>query len=104
MAVVHIENVKDFDPEVLQASGRVLVDFWASWCAPCMRMAPVLDEIDADYPELKVVKVNVEAAQEPAVRFGIDSIPAFLLFENGKVIKKAIGAMPKDDLAKQLGL
>ena len=104
MAVVHIENAKDFVPEVLLASGRVLVDFWASWCGPCMMMAPVLDEIDADYPELKVVKVNVDAAQEPAVQFGIDSIPAFLLFENGKVIKKAVGAMPKEVLAKQLGL
>ena len=104
MAIVHIEDAKDFAPEVLQASGKVLVDFWASWCGPCMMMAPVLEQLDAKYPDLKVVKVNVDEAAEPAVKFGIDSIPAFLLFENGKVTKKAVGAMPIETLEQRLGL
>lgn len=104
MAVVHIENAKDFAPEVLNAQGKVLVDFWASWCGPCMMMAPVLEQLDAAYPDLKVVKVNVDAAQEPAMQFGIDSIPAFLLFENGKVISKTVGAMPMKELARRLNL
>ena len=104
MAIVHIENAADFQPEVLETKGKVLVDFWASWCGPCMMMAPVLEQLDEKYPDLKVVKVNVDAAQEPAVQFGIDSIPAFLLFEDGKVTKKTIGAMPLEALAQRLGL
>lgn len=104
MAIVHIENAADFQPEVLDAKGKVLVDFWASWCGPCMMMAPVLEQLDEKYPDLKVVKVNVDAAQEPAVQFGIDSIPAFLLFEDGKVTKKTIGAMPLEALTQRLGL
>ncbi|MBP0975211.1 MAG: thioredoxin [Oscillospiraceae bacterium] len=99
MAIVHIENAADFQPEVLETKGKVLVDFWASWCGPCMMMAPVLEQLDEKYPDLKVVKVNVDAAQEPAVQFGIDSIPAFLLFEDGKVTKKTVGAMPLEALA-----
>ncbi|MBQ5338844.1 MAG: thioredoxin [Oscillospiraceae bacterium] len=104
MAIVHIENAADFQPEVLETKGKVLVDFWASWCGPCMMMAPVLEQLDEKYPDLKVVKVNVDAAQEPALQFGIDSIPAFLLFEDGKVTKKTVGAMPLEALAQRLGL
>ena len=104
MQIVHIEDAAAFKPEVLDAKGKVLVDFWASWCGPCMMMAPVLEQIAEKYPDLKVVKVNVDAAQEPAMQFGIDSIPAFLLFENGQVIKKTVGAMPPEALAQRLGL
>ena len=69
-----------------------------------MMMAPVLEQLDEAYPDLKIVKVNVDTAQDPAVQFGIDSIPAFLLFENGKVTKRAVGAMPMQVLAQNLGL
>ena len=104
MSIVHIEDTAEFEAEVLDEKGKVLVDFWASWCGPCMMMAPVLEQLDAKYPALKVAKVNVDAVQEPAVQFGIESIPAFLLFENGKVIKTAVGAMPLEALAQRLGL
>lgn len=104
MAIVHIEDAKAFAPEVLNASGKVLVDFWASWCGPCMMMAPVLEQLADARPDLKIVKVNVDAAQEPALQYGIDSIPAFLLFENGQVVKKTVGAMPMDALIQQLSL
>ena len=104
MAVVHIENDADFAPEVLQAKGLVLVDFWASWCGPCMMMAPVLEELDKAYPAVTVAKVNVDELGELAMQYSIDSIPAFLLFEGGKVTKRAIGAMPMETLAAKLGL
>lgn len=104
MSVMHIEDVSEFAPEVLDENGKVLVDFWASWCGPCMMMGPVLEQLDQKHPELKVVKVNVDEVQQPAIQYGIDSIPAFLLFENGKVIQKAVGAMPLEALEQRLGL
>lgn len=104
MAVLHIEDAEEFSAEVLDAEGKVLVDFWASWCGPCMMMAPVLEELDKAYPDVTVAKVNVDELGELAVQFGIDSIPAFLLFEGGMVTKKAIGAMPMENLAQKLGL
>lgn len=104
MAILHIEDTKEFEAEILDEKGKVLVDFWASWCGPCMMMAPVLEQLAEKYPDVKVAKVNVDEVQQPAVQFGIDSIPAFLLFEDGKVTKKAVGAMPLEALAERLGL
>ena len=69
-----------------------------------MMMGPVLEQLAAAYPELKIVKVNVDTAQEPAMQYGIDSIPAFLLFEDGKVIRKTVGGMPMQELVKRLAL
>lgn len=104
MAILHIEDTNEFEAEILDEKGKVLVDFWASWCGPCMMMAPVLEQLAEKYPDVKVAKVNVDEVQQPAVQFGIDSIPAFLLFEDGKVTKKAVGAMPLESLAERLGL
>ena len=104
MAILHIEDTNEFEAEILDEKGKVLVDFWASWCGPCMMMAPVLEQLAEKYPDVKVAKVNVDEVQQPAVQFGIDSIPAFLLFEDGKVTKKAVGAMPLEALAQHLGL
>ena len=104
MAVLHIDDAAEFSADVLNAGEKVLVDFWASWCGPCMMMAPVLEELDKAYPELTVAKVNVDELGELAARFGIDSIPAFILFENGRAVKKTVGAMPMEVLAQRLGL
>ena len=78
MAILHIEDTNEFEAEILDEKGKVLVDFWASWCGPCMMMAPVLEQLAEKYPDVKVAKVNVDEVQQPAVQFGIDSIPAFL--------------------------
>jgi len=92
-----------FESEVLQSQELVLVDFWAEWCGPCHAVSPVLERI-AEERNLKLVKVNIDENQELALKYGIQSIPNMLLFENGQPKAAAIGAMPKGMLEKQLGL
>jgi thioredoxin 1 len=101
MAVEATETT--FENEVTGAQGKVLVDFWAEWCGPCHAVAPVLDRI-ADEREVKLVKVNIDQEQGLAQRYGVQSIPMMILFENGEPQASAIGAMPKGALERQLGL
>ncbi len=96
-------NGQTFEQEVTKSEGKVIVDFWAEWCGPCHAVAPVLDRI-SDEHGIKVVKVNIDAEQELAQRFGVSSIPMMIVFENGEPIGQAVGAMPKGALEKQLGL
>jgi len=93
-----------FDQEVIQSEGPVLVDFWAEWCGPCHAVAPVLDRIVEERPELKLVKVNIDEEQGLAQRFGIQSIPTMILFKDGEPAASALGAMPKGMLEQKLGL
>ncbi|MGM9661548.1 MAG: thioredoxin [Oscillospiraceae bacterium] len=97
-------NKENFGNLVLDNDGTVLVDFWASWCGPCMMLSPIVDEIAAEKPELTVGKVNVDENQELAIRYGIDSIPALLLFRGGKLAGRSIGYLPKEQLIARLGL
>ena len=92
-----------FDQEVLESDGKVIVYFWAEWCGPCHKVAPVLDRI-ADEHDVKIVKVDIDREQGLAQRYGVASIPMMVLFENGEPQASAIGAMPKSALERTLGL
>ena len=89
--------------ENLEKGGALLVDFYADWCMPCKMMAPVLDKVaDAFDGRLTVAKINVDDEQELAVKYGIQSIPALLLFKNGEVAQEFIGVRPFDELTAAL--
>ena len=92
----------NFQAEVLEADGPVLVDFWAPWCGPCRVVAPVLEEIAAERADLTIVKLNVDENQQTAAAFEVLSIPTLILFKNGQVAKKVIGAYPKRKLEAEL--
>ena len=93
-----------FQTEVLDSESPVIVDFWAEWCGPCHAVAPVLDRIAEERPELRVVKVNIDEEQELAWRYGVQSIPTIVLFKGGEPAAAAIGAQPKAMLERHLGL
>ena len=91
----------NFVDEVLNSDLPVVVDFWATWCGPCMMLAPTLERFAEKYEgKVKVCKINVDEENELAVNFGIVSIPTLLLFENGEVTKKSIGNVNEEELVK----
>ncbi len=92
-------NDKNFKQEVLESDLPVLVDFWATWCGPCLMVAPVVEQIAKKYKgKLKVCKLNVDESPETASDYSIMSIPTLAIFKKGKVADKFIGALPKEEL------
>ena len=102
MAVVTITK-ENFEQEVLQSAKPVLLDFWASWCGPCRMLSPVVDEVAEERTDVKVGKVNVDEQPELAGQFGVISIPTLLVFEQGKLVRQAVGARPKASVLDLLG-
>jgi thioredoxin 1 len=92
----------NFQAEVIESETAVLVDFWAPWCGPCRVVSPVLEEINGEREDLRVVKLNVDDNQQTAAAFEVLSIPTMILFRNGQVAKKIIGAMPKKRIEAEL--
>lgn len=96
---------ENFESEVLNSDIPVLVDFWATWCGPCMMLSPIIAEIAEELDgKIKVGKVNVDEQQSLAMQYQIASIPTLLLFKNGKLEKTSVGFMPKNAIIESLGL
>ena len=100
MAGAHTREFTDqnFDDEVLNAAEPVLVDFWAEWCGPCKALAPVMDELAADYAgKVKIGKLDTDANREVSVRFSVSAIPTVILFNGGEIVEKFVGLRSKKD-------
>ena len=92
-----------FEKHVLQASTPTLTDFWATWCGPCKMIAPILNELAAEYAgKLAIAKLDVDENPSTAMAYGVMSIPTLILFKDGKPVERIVGYMPKDRLLKQL--
>jgi thioredoxin 1 len=99
----HAFTDANWDEEVLRADGPVLVDFWAAWCPPCRKVAPIVDELAGEYSgRVKVGKLDVDHSPETAARYGITSIPTLLVFREGQVVAQRVGALPREDLRRLL--
>ena len=93
----------NFKAEVEQSNLPVLVDFWATWCAPCLKLVPVIEELAQKYNgKMKFGKVNVENSPQIAQKFGIRSIPTLLIFKNGKIMAQITGAQPKKNIEEKI--
>jgi thioredoxin 1 len=95
---------KNFDERVKQSDKPVLIDFWASWCGPCRVMAPIVEEVAEAHDEIIFAKLNVDDYPQIAARYGIMSIPTFVLFEKGEIKDQIVGAMTKEEFLARLGL
>lgn len=96
-------NVDSFDETITGATTPILVDFWAEWCGPCKMIAPVLDEISSENPDkIKIVKLNVDENPDLARRFEVMSIPTLIVFKDGEVAKRLVGAKNKAGLLDDL--
>ncbi len=102
MSIVHVSD-DTFEAKVLKSSRPVLVDFWAEWCGPCKMIAPILDQIAVEFEDrLDIAKVDVEASQSTAMKYGIRSIPTLILFKDGVVEAQHVGMLSKEQLHKLL--
>ena len=91
-----------FQADVVESETPTLVDFWAPWCGPCRMVSPLLEQIDAEREDVRVVKLNVDDNQQTAAQFGVMSIPTMILFKNGQAVHQIVGALPKPRIVQQI--
>ena len=102
MSIVHVSD-DSFESDVIQADKPVLVDFWAEWCGPCKMIAPILEQLAGEYGDrLQIAKLDVEASQGTAMKYGIRSIPTLMLFKDGEVQAQHVGMLSKEQLSQLL--
>ena len=101
MSAVNID-LHNFQAEVLNSDKPVLLDFWAPWCGPCRMVVPMVEQIAAERPDIKVGKVSIDEEFELARAYGISSIPTLMVLKEGRVIRQSTGAMPKNKILEML--
>ncbi len=103
MSIINLTK-DSYNNEVMETEKVVVIDFWATWCGPCKMMAPVVEEVAKDYPDVKVCKVNVDEEPELSNAFKIVSIPTIVVIKNGEIIDSVVGYRPKEDIEKIIKL
>ena len=101
MRAVNI-NLENFHEEVMNSDKPVLLDFWAPWCGPCRMVVPMVEQIAAERPDVKVGKINIDEEFELARQFGISSIPTLMVLKEGRIVRQSTGAMPKNKILDML--
>lgn len=101
MSAIHIDQT-NFQEEVLNSDKTVLLDFWASWCGPCQRVLPIVEEIALERPDIKVGKINVDEQPELAGKFRVSSIPTLVVMKDRKIVNQSVGAKPKAQILEML--
>ena len=101
MSAIHI-NKENYHDEVVNSDKKVLLDFWAPWCGPCQMVLPIVEEIAAERPDIKVGKINVDENPELSKQFRVMSIPTLVVMEKGEVVKRVVGARGKEEILELL--